>query len=227
MYVDFAIIDTDTKEKEAKDKISEVITHGINSVTIPQHFLKLVKSICLDNNVSLSSFVDFPLGISSQNTRIESIKNIIKQGANCIDVTIPQILATNRKYDKIRSEMSLIKEVCDPIGVKIRYILEYRTFDHRCLKKVCEILDDNDIKDVFPSTGFFIDNLADNILASVFLHQNSKEVNVIATGNAWTEHHYNIIARSGIYGIRTFSTHIVKDFEKYSCNYVKKVYKRL
>jgi hypothetical protein len=39
--------------------------------------------------------------------------------------------------------------------------LEYRVFDHHCLKKICEILDTFGIKKVFPSTGYFIDNLAD------------------------------------------------------------------
>ena len=215
MYVDFCLVDTDLREKDIKEKINEAIKCNVSSITVPYHYLKLLKNVP-KNKIDVSSFVDHPLGISSPSSRIQAVQNLINAGVNCIDLTIPQILASNRKYNAIREDIGSIKPICDEKSIKIRYVLEYRIFDHRCLKKICEILDDFDIKYAFPSTGFFIDNLSDNILASVFLHQNSKEINVITTGNAWTEHHYNIVARSGVYGIRTFSSHGIDQLKKYT-----------
>jgi len=66
-----------------------------------------------------------------------------------------------------------------------------------------------------PSSGFFIDNLADNLIASAFLHENSKEIRVIATGNAWTENHFSILYKSGVYGFRTFNIESLKNFKKF------------
>jgi deoxyribose-phosphate aldolase len=215
MHIDFAIIDTDLNEKEAKKQISDAIQFGVNSICIPYYLIRSTKILLEKKQIDLSCFVDFPIGISDNKTRLEGVKNAIMAGANCIDIVMPQNLATNRKYDKIRDDVKAIKEICDPINVKIRYILEYRIFDHRCLKKICEIFDNTNIMYVFPSTGYFLDNLADNLIACAFLHQNSKELNVICSGDIWLEKHFDIIYRSGIGGLRTFSPHIVKNFRNF------------
>lgn len=217
MYIDFAIIDTDLNEKQAKQQIAEVIKYNVDSISIPYYLLKSCsKNLLNSQKIDISCFVDFPLGVSDPATRQSAIKNSIIVGANCIDIAMPQNLAANRKYDKIRDDVKAVKDICDPINVKIRYILEYRIFDHRCLKKICEIFDENNIGYAFPSTGFFIDNLADNLIASSFLHQNSKELNIIATGNTWTDKHFDILIRSEVFGLRTFSPHTIKNFRKYT-----------
>jgi len=217
MHIDFAITDTDLNEKQAKQYIAEAIKHNVNSISIPYYLLKSCsKSLLSSKQIDISCFVDFPLGISDIETRKLATKNAIMAGANTIDIAMPQNLAANRKYDKIREDVKNIKEICDPIDVKIRYILEYRIFDHRCLKKICEIFDENNIFYAFPSTGFFLDNLADNLIASSFLHQNSKELNIISSGNIWTNNHFDILIRSGVHGLRTFSPHIIKKFRNYT-----------
>jgi deoxyribose-phosphate aldolase len=215
MFIDFAIIDTDIIDKEAKNQLSEAIGFGANSITVPHYLVKSAKNAIKKSNVCLSCFVDFPLGISDQKTRVYAVEQAIAAGVNTIDITMPQNLAANRKYDRIRDDILSIKDVCVSQKINIRYILEYRIFDHKCLKKICEIFDDNQISFSFPSTGFFLDNLADNIIASSFLHQNSKEINVISTGNLWTENHFSILNKSGVYGFRTFSIHVLKKYRKF------------
>lgn len=207
MYVDFAIIDTDITDKEAKQKIAEAMNYKVDGITVPFHLLKYLKPI--KKNIHKSCLIDFPMGISDLQTRIFAVEQAIAAGANSIDIAMPQNLAANRKYDKIRDDIQAIKNAAGK-DISIKYVLEYRTFDHRCLKKICEIFDDNLIPFATPSTGFFIDNLADNLIASSFLHENSKEINVIATGNAWTEHHFSILNKSGVFGFRAFNTECLK-----------------
>ena len=215
MYIDYAIIDTYITEKEAKEKISFVLSHGVNGISLPWFLVKSCKSL-INKEIDYSCFVDFPLGISDTKTRAYAVEQAISCGSNTIDICMQQNFASARKYDKIREDVKSIKNAAGKS--KIKFILEYRTFDHRCLKKICEILDDFEIKFVLPSTGFFIDNLADNLIASAFLYENSKELDIIATGNAWSEKHYDIILRSGIKGIRTLSTPVVKNFFDYTNN---------
>lgn len=216
MYIDFAIKDIHTDEKQIKENIRQALEYEANSITLSYHHLKLCTRSFVDpKKYAISCFIDYPLGITDLKTRLAGVENAIMAGANTVDVTVPQILATNRKYDKIREDIREIKNICDPKNVTIRYIVEYRLFDHKCLKKICEIFDDFEIKYLFPSTGFFIDNLADNLIASAFLHQNSKEIHILASGNMWTDNHFDIVVRSGIHGIRTYSTHVMKNFRNY------------
>lgn len=215
MYIDFAIIDTDLDEKKAKQDIETVVKYGVDGICLPHYLIKPCKYLINTETTDLSCFIDFPLGISDTKTRLFAVKQAILTGANTIDVAMPQNLAANRKYDKIREDVKGIKEICQENNIKIRFVLEYRAFDHRCLKKICEIFDYFEIQYAFPSSGFFIDNLSDNLIASSFLHQNSKELNIICSGNLWLEKHFNIVYKSGIYGVRAFSPIIIgkiKDF---------------
>lgn len=222
MHIDFAIINTDITEAESKDLVKEALkTHSINSITCPFYLLKPLKSIISDYypNTELSCLTDFPLGCSDLRTRMCAVEQAIKQGANTVDICMPQNLAANRKYDKIRDDIKSIIDLFNGDTSKIRYILEYRIFDHHCLKKICEIFDSFNIRYVYPSSGYFIDNLADNILASVFLHQNSKDLKIICTGNMWLEKHFDTLIKSGLFGFRTTNIHNLNNFVKFTnCN---------
>jgi len=219
MYIDFAITSTDIAETEVKKLIQEVIKYPINSITVPVYLLKSIKSILPENNTRfLSCLIDYPLGISDFKTRKCAIEQALKSGATSVDITMPQNLAANRKYDKIREDVQYAQDLCKENNIDIKYILEYRVFDHYCLKKICEIFDNYEITHVYPSTGFFLDNLADNILASIFLHQNSKNLNVISTGNIWTNKHFDTIIKSGLFGFRTTSIHSLKNFVSFNLN---------
>lgn len=211
MHIDFALIDTDLADNDAKKIIEEIIQYPISSITVPHYLVKSIKNL-IPNSISLSCLIDYPLGISDLKTRSSAIEQAIKAGANSVDIAMPQNLAANRKYDKIREDIKLAKEYCDANNVEIKYILEYRIFDHHCLKKICEIFESYQIKYVYPSTGFFLDNLADNILACIFLYQNSKDLNIISTGNLWTDKHFETILKSGLFGFRTTSIHSLKNF---------------
>lgn len=215
MYIDFAINSIDTSENDVKSIILETIKYPINSITVPFYLLKTIKPITT-NKIPLSCFIDYPLGISDIKSRRYSVEQAHKNGAACIDISMPQNLAANRKYDKIREDIKNITEYTKENSLVVRYILEYRVFDHHCLKKICEIFDDFGINYVYPSTGFFLDNLADNILASIFLHQNSKNLNIICSGNIWNEKHFETISKSGLFGFRTTSIHSLKNFLKFN-----------
>lgn len=216
MYIDFAIIDTDTAENSAKDTIKYLIDNSlVNSITVPYYFSKLVKPY-LATGLDFSCFIDFPLGISDSKTRITAADQAIKSGFNTIDISMPQNLAANRKYDKIRDDIKSISDLKINDNISIRYMLEYRKFDHYCLKKICEIFDNLGIRYIFPSTGYFIDNLADNILASIFLYNNSKDLKIICTGNMWQDKHFETIIKSGLFGFRTSSVYVVENFLKFN-----------
>lgn len=218
MYIDFAINSTDINDTEVKTLVSSVIKYPINSITVPYYLIRPVKQVISSSTkkIILSCLIDYPLGISDLKTRQSAVEQAHKLGIDAIDVTMPQNLATNRKYDKIREDIKIILDFSKENNLEIRYVLEYRFFDHYCLKKICEIFDDFGIKYVYPSTGYFLDNLADNILASIFLYQNSKDLNVISTGNMWNTKHFETIKKSGLFGFRTNSLASLQNFLEFN-----------
>jgi deoxyribose-phosphate aldolase len=216
MYIDFAITDTEINDAACKTLVNEIQQYPINSITLPHYLIKSVKNLVSPDKTVVSCFIDYPLGISDIKTRRCAIEQAFKAGANAVDIAMPQNLAANRKYDRIREDIKGVVEYCAENGIHARYILEYRFFDHHCLKKICEIFEGFNIKYVYPSTGFFLDNLADNILASIFLYENSKDLNIICTGNIWTNKHFETMLKSGLFGFRTTSIHSLRNFIKFN-----------
>lgn len=215
MHIDFILNKTDENDTEARENLVEALkTDKVDSITVPYHLLKIIKPFTqhTSKTIDLSCLIDYPLGISDLKTREFASSQAIKNGATCLDIVMPQNLAANRKYDKIREDLKNISDLSLDKGIKIRYILEYRIFDHHCLKKICEIFDSFNMQYLFPSTGYFIDNLADNIIAGVFLHQNSKNINIICSGDAWNSKHFDMIHKNGLFGLRFSSSHSLRNF---------------
>ena len=134
MYIDFALIDTEVNETTARALINEIQPYQINSITLPYYLIKPVKNL-VSSPTQISCLIDFPLGISDLKTRRCAVEQAIKAEVDLLDVAMPQNLAANRKYDKIRDDIKNIIETTEN-KVGIRYILEYRMFDHHCLKKI-------------------------------------------------------------------------------------------
>lgn len=215
MHIDFILNKTDENDNEARENLVEALkTDAIDSITVPFNLLKIIKPFTqhISKNIDLSCLIDYPLGLSDLKTRQFAVTQAIKSGATCVDISLQQNLTANRKYDKIREDIKNIMDIGVDQNVKIRYVLEYRIFDHNCLKKICEIFEDFNVGYIFPSSGYFIDNLADNIIASVFLHQNSKNLNVSCTGNVWSDKHFELINKSGLFGWRVSSVYALKNF---------------
>ena len=225
MYIDFALSDMESNETAAKEIVLEAISCGINSITVPYYLIKPIRTIVpanADQPIALSCFIDYPLGISDSKTRRHAIEQAHKSGVVAIDLAMPRPLVANRKYERIREDMRICSEFCIEKNIHMRYILEYRTFDHQCLKKICDICEEYKITHIYPSTNYFIDNLADNILASIFLHQNSKDINILCTGNIWTDKHFETILKSGLFGFRTNAIHSLKNFIRFKSNHSDK-----
>lgn len=217
MYIDYKITDADITEAEVKETVKEISTFNlVNSITAPHYLIKIIKPNLEIKEIALSCAIDYPLGFSDTKTRLTAIDSAIKLGVNMVDIVMPQNLASNRKYDKIRDDIKQTLELCGSHNIEPRYILEYRVFDHHCLKKICEILDSFGIKKVFPSSGYFIDNLADNLIASAFLHQNSKDLQIICSANVWNAKHFDLLTKANIFGIRISYLEILRNFLTYN-----------
>lgn len=196
-----------------KDEINKV--SEIDTVVIPQYFLKLTRGLLAETK-KVSCLIDYPLGYSDIKSRASLSAFAAKNGADYIDIVLPSLYLTNRKYDKIREDIKYQKENIDQ--TKIRYILEYRIFDHNYLKKMCEILLDAGITTITPSSGYRLDNLADFIIASQFLKSHFDQLNIILSANFWNNQHFEMIFGQNFYGVRGCSMEIIKDLIRFNYN---------
>lgn len=216
MYIDFLINDVDLNDQKIKELIPQIISSNVvHSITLPHYLVKLVKPL-VPSTIEISCLIDYPIGISDLKTRQFAADQALKSNISCLDIVMPQNFASNRKYDKIREDIKNITDLAKDKNAEVRYLLEYRFFDHNCLKKICDIFESFEVKYAFPSSGYFIDNLADNIIASIFLYKNSKDLNILCSGNIWNDHHFETLSKSGLFGFRTSSLFALQNFMKFN-----------
>lgn len=209
MYIEYYLNTIDEKDIDIKKQIDDLVTYSntINFVSMP-YYAKLVKKNFPKLNVGC--FIDYPLASSDSNFRQLMISDVVKYHIDYINIVIPFYYLVNRKYDKIREDIKKNIEAAN--GIEIRYILEYRKFDHQILTKTCEVLMSGGIKTIYPSTGFFIDNIEDNIIACSYL-QKKTSINTIINGNCWSEKHYNNVLSSGMFGFSTNNLFTIKNIK--------------
>lgn len=197
MYIEYYINSIDEKDIQIKSNIDEVIKYPISGILAPYSQAKFIKKNYPVQSVGC--LIDYPISSCDPSRRSDLINDAIKIDINYVCVTIPFYYIINRKYDKFREDIKKNLELCNSRNVDIRYVLEYRKFDHALLTKICEILLVNNIKTIYPSTGFFLDNLEDNIIAASYLKQKTG-ISVIINGNLWTARHSESLIKANSFG---------------------------
>jgi deoxyribose-phosphate aldolase len=210
IYTEYACLDYSINEIETAKNITDAIKHGITNISVLPYTLSTIRSLpdIKEKNINISCPIDFPTGVADLKTRSFAVSNLCKTYNNLIktiDLFIPTKIITNRKYDKFRDDIKSNLETCNEFNIQLRYILEYRIYNHDVLAKVCQILMDYGIHTVLPSSGTMIDDINDNLIACNFLMSKSR-INTISTGNIYNEKHANsVIKMAELYGIRLFN----------------------
>lgn len=212
IYTEYACLDYSINEAESVKNITDAIKYGVTNISVLPYTLSTIKSLddIKNKELNISCPVDFPYGASDPKTRSFAVSNLCKNHGNIlktIDLFIPTKIITNRKYDKLRDDIKTNLETCNEFNIKLRYILEYRIYNHEVLAKVCQIFMDYGINTILPSSGTMIDDINDNLIACNFLMNKSK-INTITTGNVYNEKQINnVVKMTDLYGIRLFNIH--------------------
>lgn len=203
MQIEYFINSIDTKETELKETIESITKSKINAICGIYPHIKYIKKNY--PKLVVGTMIDYPLGYLDNNRRQDSILDAIDIGSNIINICVPFHDIVNRRYSKFKEDISKNIELCLKHSVSIRYVLEYRKFDHSLLSKVCSILMQNGIDTVYPSSGFFLDSIEDNIIACAYLHEKTG-INTIVNGNIWTKNHFSSILKINPFGCSISNT---------------------
>lgn len=204
MNIEYAVHETSFNDLELKAILVELNKYTINSISVLPSSLKVAKSI-INENTSISCPIDYPLGINSLETRLSMIQYAGKNGANIVDIMIPHQIVCNRKYEKFRDDIKSSIDLCLSLGIKPRYMFEYRVFNYETLYKLAQILTTYNIFEISPSSGYRLDNLYDNILAGAMIKKKVPKMLIIYNGNIWTSEQIDQLFEIKPYGVRVYS----------------------
>jgi len=209
MRIELSMHHSEHTDMEIKKEIKSVLETGLNIQEIsvfPYNIKSVKRTIKKHTDITLSSPIDFPLGVSDKESRLNQCAYAISAGVQKIDIMAPSALIVNKKYDQMREEIAEITELCTSENIKYSYMLEYRMFTHSCLQRICKMLKTLGINTIYPSSGYMLDNIIDNTIASVYLTQKAGMKTVI-NGDIWTIAQADKIIKQKPYGIRLKTIH--------------------
>ena len=212
MRIEYGYYDIASDEKEVKENIEHSLDFSPSSVSVLPQYLKLVIKSLLEQNINAGTIIDYPFGLSNSKSREDSVVEAIDKGANYIEVVCPNFNLCNRKYEKFRIEIDKFTELCGSANVELRYVLDYKIYNLNLLQKVSQILASKKIFTVYPSVGFLMDAVSDNILVGMLIIKKNPEMNVIFNGQAWTDQHIDLILSNS--NIKTYKTSNIHTLEK-------------
>jgi len=203
MYKELTFYNTNTEKDELVKEAFTAIESKINGLSVHPYFLSSLAKY-IPNNFVLACPVDYPLGCSDTKVRQHNTISNINLGANTIDLMINNVYLVN-STKTFKQDLAAIKKICDDKGVLLRTYYEYRqNFQAKHFSTLKSTLVDLDISHVFPSSGLYVDNYADNLIVAKALMIDT-DLNVICSANIFTKEQYDIVEDSNIFGIR-FST---------------------
>lgn len=204
-HIEYGYYDIASNEAEVKENLLTASKYHPDSISIFPNYLRLAKSNLPDHQ-QLSCVIDYPFGLLDLKARLASVEFAIKNGANIIEAVAPSYFLCNRKYDKFREDIKNILELCQEHNVELRYILEYRVFTLDLLYKIVQILVGFGIKKMYPSTGYSLDDINDNLLASALINKKNVDIKIIANGNVWNDKQADLLCKSTeLYGFKCHS----------------------
>ena len=211
-YKEYALYDLDYSEIDIKTSIESILNFGIDTISVPYFYTKLAKNIILNYpNISISNAIDYPFGLSDIKTRNEAVSNAIDNGATKISLVFQNNYLSNKKYDKLRQDISTNLEICKKHNIDLIYYLEYRVFTHQSLIKACNLLLEATLDKVYVSTGHMLDEIHDNIIAVNLLKQKTN-IQPIFTANIWTKEHVSLLKKNKIESIRFTNTNAIRTY---------------
>ncbi len=149
--VDHTYLKQDATWKDIKNICDDGMEYKTASVCIPPCFVKEAKEYVGDR-IKLCTVIGFPNGYSSTASKLYETKDAIENGADEIDMVINIGDLKSKKYDNIKNEISLLKEVCGDKVLKVIIETCLLTDDEKI--KMCEIVTDAKADFIKTSTGF-------------------------------------------------------------------------
>jgi deoxyribose-phosphate aldolase len=199
MIIEYSSYDISLSDDELRANLKQAIAFQPSTISVLPPHTKLAKNI-LPSTILLSCALDYPLGLLDSKNRTSTIETCIKNGAQIINLVAQPHNFCNRKYEKFRDDIRSNNELCLKYGVELRYILEYRVFTYELLYKVSQILLDLGVNTIYPSTGYLLDDINDNILAAGLINK-KVPINIICNGNIWNISQINMLKKTTLYGV--------------------------
>ncbi|EMS31252.1 Deoxyribose-phosphate aldolase [Mariniradius saccharolyticus AK6] len=152
-YIEQTVLKAQTIDADIENLVKEAKQYGFVGICVPPFWVKKAKREIGDANIQLVTVVGFPLGYSLTETKVIETEQLIKLGADEIDV-VWSLTAFKAGMNWPKIELSRIAEVCHQQERILKVIIETAYLSEKEIIEACGICADAGADFVKTSTGF-------------------------------------------------------------------------
>jgi len=151
-YFDHTNLKAFVREEAIKRLCEEAKQYGFASVCVNPFYVKLVKNFLKDSNVKVCTVVGFPLGATTTEAKICETKQVIKDGADEVDMVINIGALKDGKDDIVIKDIKAVVGAAKKKIVKVILECCYLTDEEKA--RACALSKQAGANFVKTSTGF-------------------------------------------------------------------------
>lgn len=151
-YIEHTLLKQDAKSEDFEKLYQEAIDNKFFGVCVNPAYVKSAKEFLKGSNVKVVTVIGFPLGATTNETKVFETKNAIENGADEIDMVINVSKLKDKDYDYVKNDVSSVKRACGEHNLKV--ILETDLLTKEEIKYACECAVKGGADFVKTSTGF-------------------------------------------------------------------------
>ena len=155
-------------ENEMKEFLEKSKEMNFNSVVISPTYVPLAKNVLKDTNIKIGSVVGFPLGFEDSDSKVSEAQELIKKGADDIEVVINLSYLKDEKYELLEKEIEEIKNVVGNNTLKV--IIETKALKDYEKANAAKVAEKSGADFIKSSTGFLSPN---------HIFENVNDINII------------------------------------------------
>lgn len=149
-YIDSTLLKPATY-KDIERLCEDAIKYDFASVCILPCYVAFAKKLLEGSDVKVCTVIGFPLGGHIGDVKLYEAIRAQKDGADELDMVVNQQDFLNGEYDKIISEINVIK---DTTNLTLKVIIETSLLTHEQITKMCDIINKSHADFIKTSTGF-------------------------------------------------------------------------
>jgi len=156
--IDYTLLKPVATVEDIKRLCEEARDYQFASVCINPILVPLASRLLSNSSVKVSTVIGFPLGASTTETKVFETRNVIKNGAQEIDMVMNLGAFKSRAYDLVRADIKAVVDATKATGISsdiiVKVILETCYLDQEEIIIACNLARDAEADFVKTSTGF-------------------------------------------------------------------------
>lgn len=181
--IDHTLLKPEATSDQVLKLCKEARQHDFASVMVNSSYVPLCKEALLDTDVKIATVIGFPLGACSTHTKLEEVKQALRDGANEFDMVLNIGKLKDGKLEEVTHEISAIKELVPNYVLKV--IIETSLLSEQDKINACQCVTEGKADYIKTSTGFSTGGATVEDVALLRKHV-GKEVEVKASGGVRT-----------------------------------------